>query len=154
MRQCFLLGGFLIATCVILGQQATNDGPPTNGIVELNRRLALDQARLVFEPQAGYLRSVLQALAVPVESQIVVFSKTSLMQKIITPQNPRTLYFNDEIAVGWVHGEPFVEVAAADLYEGIVFTLWISNRLQSRRSTGTTSAIPATRPSLRCRFLV
>jgi hypothetical protein len=64
---------------------------------------------------------VLQALSVPVESQIVVFSKTSLMQKIITPRNPRTLYFNDEIAVGWVPGEPFVEVAVADSHEGIVF---------------------------------
>lgn len=117
---CFvgLLGALLVPS---FSQAPRDDCPPSNRIVELNRQLKPEQTRLVFEPPTGYLRSVLQALSIPVESQIVVFSKTSLMQKFITPQNPRTLYFNDEIAVGWVPGEPIVEVATADSYEGIVF---------------------------------
>jgi hypothetical protein len=77
--------------------------------------------RLVFDGTPGYLRSVLQALNVPVESQLVVFSKTSLQQQIISATNPRTIFFNDSVAVAWVRGEPFVEVAAQDAEQGAVF---------------------------------
>jgi hypothetical protein len=38
-----------------------------------------------------------------VESQIAVFSKNSLQSEIISPENPRLLYFNDSIAVGFEH---------------------------------------------------
>ncbi len=42
-------------------------------------------------------------------------------RRIISPSNPRALYFNDSVAVGWVRGEPFVEVAAEDPEQGVVF---------------------------------
>src|SRR5581483_3147984 len=88
--------------------------PEHNPVAELNARLQTGESRLKFEGTAGYLRSVLEALQVPVESQMVVFSKTSLQQRIISPTNPRTLFFNDSAAVGWVRGEEFVEVAVQD----------------------------------------
>ena len=83
-----------------------------------------------FGEKSGYLRSVLDALDVPIESQIVVFSKTSLMQRIITPGNPRNIYFNDTVAVGWVPGEPFVEIAAHDAELGTIFYTIAQNRFQ------------------------
>ena len=95
--------------------------PEHNAVSELNARLQTGEARLKFEATAGYLRSVLEALHVPVESQMVVFSKTSLQQRIISPTNPRTLFFNDSVAVGWVRGEEFVEVAAQDPQQGAIF---------------------------------
>jgi hypothetical protein len=95
--------------------------PEHNAVSELNARLQDGSVRLVFDGTPGYLRSVLQALDVPVESQLVVFSKTSLQQQIISATNPRTIFFNDSVAVAWVRGEPFVEVAAQDAEQGAVF---------------------------------
>src|SRR5579871_1334083 len=92
-----------------------------NIISSLNTQLRDGQVHLAFEGPSGYLRSTLDALQVPVESQVVVFSKTSLQQHIINPTNPRTIFFNDSVAVGWVRGEPFVEIAAEDAQQGVVF---------------------------------
>ena len=66
------------------------------------------------------LRSVLDALHVPVESQIAVFSKTSLQSPLIGPNNPRTIFFNDSVAVGWMKGG-FIEIAALDPRQGVQF---------------------------------
>ncbi len=76
--------------------------------------------QLRFEDRAGYLRSVLEALNVPVESQLAVFSKTSLQAPRIEPKNPRTIFFNDEVAVAWVRGG-FIEVASVDPEQGVIF---------------------------------
>jgi hypothetical protein len=66
------------------------------------------------------LRSVLDALHVPVESQIAVFSKTSLQAPLIGPDNPRTIFFNDSVAVGWMKGG-LIEIAAVDPRQGVQF---------------------------------
>jgi hypothetical protein len=95
--------------------------PLQDPVTELNRKLLQGTAELRYQGRQGYLRSVLDALRVPAESQMVVFSKTSLQQDLIEPRNPRALYFNDSVAVGWVPGEPFVELAAQDPQQGIVF---------------------------------
>ena len=95
--------------------------PEQNAVSELNANLQDRKIRLEFAGPSGYLRSVLDALHVPVESQMVVFSKTSLQQALISTRNPRALYFSDSVAVGWVPGEPFVEVAANDAQQGVVF---------------------------------
>ena len=57
---------------------------------------------------------------VGVDSQIVVFSKTSLQSRIIQPRNPRVIYFNDSVVVAWVRGG-FIEIAAHDPAQGAVF---------------------------------
>lgn len=66
------------------------------------------------------LRVVLRELSVPVESQIVVFAKTSLQRGRIHPQTPRAIYFSDSVYVGWVPGG-LIEVAAVDAQLGPVF---------------------------------
>jgi hypothetical protein len=81
---------------------------------------SLDPQQLKFEGPSGYLRSVLDALHVPVESQIAVFSKTSLQSPLIEPNNPRTIFFNDSVAVGWMKGG-FIELAAVDPRQGVQF---------------------------------
>lgn len=95
--------------------------PVTDSVAMLNGKLASGEVRLERAQVGGYLRAVLDALKVPVESQLVVFSRSSLQQRIIYPTNPRTIFFNDSVAVGWVRGEPFVEVAAQDARQGIHF---------------------------------
>lgn len=98
-----------------------NAPAPNNVVAQLNRRLEGGEVQLKPEPVSGYLRSVLAALDVPIESQMAVFSKTSLMAQLIHPQNPRTIFFNDSVAVAWVRGEPFVEIAAEDPEQGVIF---------------------------------
>jgi hypothetical protein len=81
---------------------------------------ALKSAQLPFDSTSGYLPALLKALHVPVESQIAVFSKTSIQSLRIEPSNPRVLYFNDSVTVGWVRGG-FIEIAAQDPARGIQF---------------------------------
>jgi hypothetical protein len=93
---------------------------PHDVIAQLNEKLAAGSTTLTFEPGSGYLRSVLSALELPVESQLAVFSKTSVQARIISPVNPRTLFFNDRVVVGWPRGG-FIEAAALDRQLGVVF---------------------------------
>lgn len=94
---------------------------PKNVVATLDDRLARGEARLQFDDATGYLRSVLGALAVPVSSQTLVFSKTSLQQRHISPKNPRAIYFNDEVYVGYVRGGDVLEISVADPHLGTVF---------------------------------
>src|ERR1700745_1924825 len=52
--------------------------PTHDPVAELNRRIDDGTARVTFDEGAGYLRSVLDALHVPVESQMLVMSKTGV----------------------------------------------------------------------------
>jgi len=89
-------------------------------VAALAHRIELGSAQLPFDSAYGYLPALLDALHVPVESQMAVFSKTSIQSLIIQPSNPRVLYFNDSVAVGWVHNG-FIELAAQDPGHGINF---------------------------------
>src|ERR1700689_2286349 len=78
--------------------------PANDAVAALNRRVLDGSVNLKYDENTGYLRSMLDALHVPIESQIMAMAKTSVQQYIITPQNPRALYFNDFVAVGYVRG--------------------------------------------------
>lgn len=69
----------------------------------------------------GYLDAVLEALDIDPASQILVFSKTSLKQRFINAENPRSLFFNDEVYVGFVPGSSTLEIGAMDPLMGPVF---------------------------------
>lgn len=76
---------------------------------------------LPHHPVRGYLDAVLAALDINPDSQVLVFSKTSLKQRFITPDNPRALYYNDQVYVGWVPGSSSLEIGAMDPGLGPVF---------------------------------
>ena len=67
------------------------------------------------------LSPLLKELDIPLSSQSLVFSKTSVHRKNIFPDNPRAIYFNDEIYVGWIPGVKILEIAVADPELGGVF---------------------------------
>jgi hypothetical protein len=87
----------------------------------LNRKIQTGQIRLKFDPANGYLRPLLEALGIPVESQMTVFSKTSFQRNGIGPHNPRSVFFNDSVAVAWLRGAWTVELAAEDPEQGVIF---------------------------------
>jgi hypothetical protein len=51
---------------------------PTDPIARLAERLEAGEVKLEWEPKHGYLTSLMKHLDVPVSSQTLVFSKTSL----------------------------------------------------------------------------
>jgi hypothetical protein len=95
--------------------------PPQDPVAQLGERLKRGEVQLHFDPTSGYLRSVLSALDVTEESQLLVFSKTSFQARRISPTNPRALYFNDTVSVGFVRGGEVVELVAQDPRQGAIF---------------------------------
>jgi hypothetical protein len=95
--------------------------PLNNAVVEVNKKLQDGTAQLTFEGRSGFLRSALEALQIPVDSQLLVFSRASLQGRQINDQNPRALFFNERVALGWVRGGAVIEVAAHDESAGVVF---------------------------------
>ena len=81
-------------------------------------RIALDG-----RSEKSFVTSLLRVLEIPVTSQMLVFSTTSLQLRLITPANPRALYFNEDIYLGWVPGGR-VEVLSLDPELGAVFYIF------------------------------
>ena len=94
---------------------------PDNPVTRLQARLDAGAVKLEHDDRCGYLPAVLRALGVPLSSQTLVFSKTSLQQAKIGPRNPRALYFNDDVYVGYVRSGDVVELSVADPALGTVF---------------------------------
>ncbi|MGE5192569.1 MAG: hypothetical protein ACM3U2_08710 [Deltaproteobacteria bacterium] len=90
-------------------------------VSKLRERIDKGEVRLVFEAGTGYLRSFLKSLDVPLDSQMLVFARNSVNARIISPDNPRALYFNDSVYVGFVPGAPFLEISAVDPHKGAIF---------------------------------
>jgi hypothetical protein len=94
--------------------------PPRDPVAQLSRKIEQGTLQLDFAPDMGYLRSLLEALHVPIESQMAVFSKTSLQSERVEPANPRTIFFNDTVSVAWMRGG-FIEMASLDPEQGVIF---------------------------------
>lgn len=94
--------------------------PGNDPVASLNRRLEAGET-LAFEPTTGYLRAVLTALNISTTSQMLVFSPTSAQADRISFLNPRALYYNDNVAVGWVRGTDILELVGQDPRQGSIF---------------------------------
>jgi hypothetical protein len=95
--------------------------PTTDAVAVLSRDLQEGRRQLAFTAESGYLRALLSALAVPVDSQVMVFSRTGIQGDITGPANPRALFFNDAVVVGYIRNAPMLEIAAHDPRQGVVF---------------------------------
>jgi len=113
----------------VAGRAEDFDGPPINYssatpenvVTRLQKQIDAGQVKLPFADDFGYLPAVLKELNVPVSSQTLVFSKTSLQRDRITPRTPRALYFNDDVYVGFCRLGEVMEVSVADPELGAVF---------------------------------
>ena len=92
-----------------------------DAVVRLQQRLDAGELSFSNHKHSGHLLDLLRVLEVPVESQTLVFSKTSLNQPLIGPKNPRAIYFNDDVTIGWVPGAVAIEIALQDTQKGTVF---------------------------------
>ena len=93
---------------------------PVDAVSRLNAAMAKQAEEIRGWPARRRLRWLLEQLQVPVESQLLVFGKTSLQRGLISPGNPRALYFSDEAYVGWVPGGA-IEITVFDPVLGATF---------------------------------
>ena len=95
--------------------------PATDRVSQLVRRIKAGEVKLTYNPEHGYLESLLSELKVPVSSQVLVFSKTSFQAPKIGPRTPRALYHSDDVSVGYVIGGDVLEIVCVDPVLGALF---------------------------------
>ncbi len=95
--------------------------PRTDSIAKLQAKIDAGQTKLGFDEAAGYLPALLRELKISETSQVLVFSKTSFQRERIHPQQPRALYFSDDVYVGSVDQGEVLEISAVDPQLGAVF---------------------------------
>ena len=104
-----LVGSFIVPRASVLDDKQT-----ASPIHDLELRVSANRGILQFDWSQGYLRSVLRELNIPISSQVLVFSKTSVQNALISPATPRAIYFNDDAYVGWVPNGDFVELSDSE----------------------------------------
>ena len=93
-----------------------------DAVSRLAARLARGETRLARrDGPLGYLPALLTALDVAADSQMLVFSKTSVQAARVSPDRPRAIYFGDEVAIAHVPGAPAIELIAVDRRRGPIF---------------------------------
>lgn len=126
-----LIVGLLLVAATVRGQEAEpfEDPPinysatkPNDPATKLNEAFQKQADEIRGWPARRRLRWLLEQLEIPVDSQLLVFSKTSQQRSLIGPKNPRVLYFSDEAYVGWVPGGA-IEVTLFDPVLGATFYL-------------------------------
>ena len=118
----------LVSAHAVTAQHLHEDPPinyeqaePENCVTRLQAKLDTGELELEHDETWGYLPAVLKALNVPVSSQALVFSKTSLQVSKISPRRPRAIYFGDDVYIGWVQRSKIMEISAVDPKLGGVF---------------------------------
>ncbi len=94
---------------------------PSDAVTTLQKKIESGQIKLEYDAKHGYLNALLKNFDIPVSSQTLVFAKNSFQLHLISPENPRAIYFNDDTYVSWTKGGPEVEVTAMDPKIGPVF---------------------------------
>ena len=97
--------------------------PERDNLIEtLQQKLDRGEASLTYDDKGhGWLESVLAALKVRQESQVLAFSKSSFQFDLISPKTPRAIYFSDDVSVASVHGGRVLELIVNDRKGGVAF---------------------------------
>jgi hypothetical protein len=96
---------------------------PADRFAQLKKKLEAGEVKLETDSDKAFVASLLKALDVPVSSQLLVFSASSLQSGLINPRNPRALYFNEDTYVGYVPGGS-VEIISMDPEMGGMFYIF------------------------------
>jgi hypothetical protein len=135
MRFALVCGCAVIVTGVILADRLEDTfyvplddaaiqyaGPASDSIAQLEKQIEAGKAKLDYAPNGwGYLPAVLKYLNINTDSQVLVFSRTSIQTSHISPRTPRAIYFNDDVAVGFVQNGEVLELSAIDPRQGAIF---------------------------------
>jgi hypothetical protein len=96
-------------------------GATADPVGRLAKRLATGQLKLDYAPNGlGYLPALLKELGISADSQVLVFSRTSIQVERISPRTPRAIYFNDDSSVGYVQNGEALELTSLDPRQGVI----------------------------------
>jgi len=109
------------------------DRQPRDRFTRLKPDLEAGRIPLDTRGEKEFLLSLLKMLEIPVSSQMLVFSTTSLQLGLITPSNPRALYFNEDTYVGFIPGGR-IEIISLDPELGAIFYIFDIPRAGSNPS--------------------
>jgi hypothetical protein len=125
-----LIAVVLASTAVALADYDLEDArhdywkrPLTDRFTKLKAELEAGRVQLDSTGEKACLLSLLKQLDVPMTSQMLVFSTTSLQLRFISPRNPRAIYFNEDVYVGFIPGGN-LEVVSLDPQVGGVFYIF------------------------------
>lgn len=121
-----MAGGALLAVltlaCLFVRPSHADDATAGNVVEQLQKELDGGTAQLRYDSAGhGYLPALLQAFRIPRNSQLLVFSASSLQFDRINQETPRALYYQDNVSVGSVQGGRLIEIMAADKDSGVAF---------------------------------
>lgn len=77
---------------------------PRDPFSKFVKKIEKGDIELNFNSEKEYLLSLFEELNISPFSQLLVYSTTSLQLSRISPSNPRAIYFNDDIYLGYVPG--------------------------------------------------
>ena len=102
---------------------------PNDAVARLDSAITAGKVKLGYAPNGwGYLPAVLKELKINPDSQVLVFSRTSIQGNHISPQTPRAIYFNDDVSVGYVQNGDVLEFAALDPDHGMELYVMDANQ--------------------------
>jgi len=87
------------------------------------KKLESGKVHLDYTSELAYVKSLLHALGISIHTQMLVFSTTSLQLQFISPRNPRAIFFNDSIYLGYIPGGR-IEVVSLDPELGGIFYIF------------------------------
>lgn len=133
-----LILGLLLLVCIPMranAQEPAYEGAPIHysksravtPLTKIRDRIAKGEDLLSGRSDQDILIKLLKLLDIPLESQVLAFSKTSQQNIFISARTPRAIYFSDNAYVAWVQ-KGDIEVITFDPNLGMVFhLLTISN---------------------------
>jgi len=132
LRRLSVILALLLGAGMALAKEPAFDQPPhdywTRPLADRFTRLKADieAGKVTLDGGAGekaFLLSLLKILDVPATSQMLLFSTTSLQLRLITPSNPRALFFNEDVYVGYIPGGR-IEIVSIDPALGGIFYIF------------------------------
>jgi len=97
--------------------------PPRDPFSAVKARIEDGSLNLDASGENGYVRSLLRHLEIPESSQLLCFSTTSLQLAFISLEQPRAIFFNEDVYVGVVQGGR-IEVISIDPELGAIFSIF------------------------------
>jgi hypothetical protein len=122
MKRIGIVAALFGSAVAILASENSQTPLLNDPVANLGRRIERGAIKLDYSANGwGYLPSLLKNLGINIDSQILVFSKTSFQLTKISPRTPRAIFFNDDVAVGSVQDGKVFELTSLDPVQGLVF---------------------------------
>lgn len=130
--KAFLILSLALIAGPLLGQVSFNDyelpphdyyeGDSQDPVSILIRQIEGGEKSPDSSSARAFAEWLLKELRISPTSQTLVFSRTGLQRKVVSPHNPRALFFNEQTYLTWIPGG-MVELASYDPDRGPLFFL-------------------------------